>query len=200
MSSDPQPRLTEPRRRNAVETKARIICAAQQLFAAKGFAQAQLREIAALAGIAVSLIPQHFGSKAELFEVALIEAMRTNRALDAPVTALGRAMIDYVMGENDNQLPAMVILSIGDPVSQDITSRVLREQIIPQLAQRLGGPDARERAVEITMLATGFLVYTRQLPVGDVAERTKRKFASILQAIVDESRREPGATKMRDGV
>jgi AcrR family transcriptional regulator len=170
-----------------VETKARILDAAQQLFAAKGYAQAQLREIAALAGVAVSLIPQHFGSKSGLFELALIEAMKANRVLDAPTSDLGRALIDYVLDDGDIRLPAMVILSIGDPVSQEITTRVLRDQIVMQLAARLGPPDARDRAVEITMLATGFLIYTRQLPIGHVAERTRRKFATILQAIIDET-------------
>ncbi len=185
MPSDTGPKIAAPRRRNAAETKAKIVEAAQQVFSVKGYAQAQLREIAAQAGTAVSLIPQHFGSKAELFEMALVEAMRTNSAMDAPRSELGCAMIDYVLGEGNNRLPAMVILSIGDPVSQDITTRILREKILTQLAQRLGGDDARERAVEITMLATGFLIYTQQLPVGDIGDRTKYKFSALLQSIVD---------------
>ena len=185
MPSDTRPKIDGTRRRNAVETKARIVEAAQQIFSAKGYAQAQLREIAAHAGIAVSLIPQYFGSKAELFELALIAAMRANKAMDAPRRELGRAMIDYVLGEGDIHLPAMVILSIGDPVSQEITTRILREQILTQLAERLGPPNARERAVQITMLATGFLIYTQQLPVGDIGERTRSKFSVLLQSIVD---------------
>ncbi len=181
-----QPRNARSRPRNAVETKARILDAAQQLFSAKGYAQGQLREIAELADVAVSLIPQHFGSKADLFELALIEAMKANRVLDAPTPELGRALIDYVLDDGDIRLPAMVILSIGDPVSRNITERVLRDQIVVQLAARLGPPDARDRAIEITMLATGFLIYARQLPVGDIAGRTRQKIAAILQAIIDE--------------
>lgn len=37
------------------------------------------------------------------------------------------------------------------------------------------------------MLCTGFLIYARQLPVGEVSERTQTRFAQLLQAIVDES-------------
>jgi AcrR family transcriptional regulator len=173
-------------RRNAPETKARIIEAAQQLFAAHGYAQAGIREIATHAGVAVSLVPQHFGSKAELFEAALTDAMATNTALDAPREELGRHLVELVMTGGDLRLPAMVVLSTGDPDAREITARVTRDLIITGLAERLGPPDARDRAMEITMLCTGFLVYARQLPVGEVSERTTTKFAQLLQAIIDE--------------
>jgi AcrR family transcriptional regulator len=175
------------KRRNAPETKARIIESAQQLFAAHGYAQAGIREIATHAGVAVSLVPQHFGSKAELFEAALLEAMAASTVLDVPRDRLGRHLVDVVLNGGDMRLPAMVVLSTGDPDAREITARVTRDRIITDLAQRLGAPDARDRALEITMLATGFLIYARQLPVGEVSERTQTKFAQLLQAIVDES-------------
>jgi AcrR family transcriptional regulator len=185
----PTAKTDEPqrRRRNAPETKARIIESAQQLFAAHGYAQAGIREIATHAGVAVSLVPQHFGSKAELFEAALLEAMEASPALDAPRDQLGRHLIDLVLNGGDMRLPAMVVLSTGDPDAREITARVTRDQIITNLAQRLAPPDARDRALEITMLCTGFLIYARQLPVGEVSERTRTRFAQLLQAIVDES-------------
>lgn len=176
-----------PRRRNAAETKARIVEAAQRLFAAHGYAQAGMREIAADAGVAVSLLVRHFGSKAELFEAAMIEAMKANPVLDGPKRDWGRAMIDYTLNDGDVRLPAMVVLSTGDPEAREITARVMREQLLTELAERLGPPDARARALEITMLSTGFLIYGRQLPVGEVSMRTRRKFAELLQAIIDEA-------------
>lgn len=186
--SEPAEIQKPPRkRRNAPETKARIIASAQELFAAHGYAQAGIREIANHAGVAVSLVPQHFGSKAELFETAMLEAMAASTALDGPRERLGQRLIDVALNEADVRLPAMVILSTGDPDAREITARVTREQIITNLAALLGQPDARERALEITMLCTGFLIYARQLPVGEVSERTKTRFAGLLQAIIDES-------------
>ena len=175
------------RRRNAPETKARIIESAQQLFAEHGYAQAGIREIANHAGVAVSLVPQHFGSKAELFEAALLEAMDASTVLDVPREQLGRHLVDVVLNGGDMRLPAMVVLSTGDPDAREITARVTRDRIITNLAEHLGPPDARDRALEITMLCTGFLIYARQLPVGEVSDRTRTKFAHLLQAIVDES-------------
>src|SRR5688500_10604633 len=107
-------------RRNAPETKARIIAAAQQLFGAHGYGQAGLRDIAAKAGVAVSLLPLHFGSKAELFETALVEAMKSNSVLDGPRADWGRRLVDHALAEEDVRLPAMVVLSTGDAEAREI--------------------------------------------------------------------------------
>jgi AcrR family transcriptional regulator len=173
------------RRRDTHRTKMRIIEAAKDLFAAQGYAQAGLREIAAQAKVAVSLLPQHFGSKADLFEAALLDAMAESTILDAPNRQWGAAMIGYMSGHGEVRLPAMVILSTGDAEAREITARVIRERLIPQLAERLGPPDALSRAMRITMLSTGFLIYGRQLPIGPVDKRTKDHFAQLIQAIVD---------------
>lgn len=173
------------RRRDANRTKMRIIEAAKDLFAAQGYAQAGLREIAAEAGVAVSLLPQHFGSKAELFEAALLDAMAESTILETPKENWGAAMIDYMSGDGEVRLPAMVILSTGDAEAREITARVIREKVIPQLALRLGQPDGFSRAMRITMLSTGFLIYGRQLPIGPIDEHTKNHFAQLIQAMVD---------------
>jgi AcrR family transcriptional regulator len=173
------------RRRDRSRTKQRIIEAAKDLFAAQGYAHAGLREIAAQAGVAVSLLPQHFGSKADLFEAALIDAMGDFTILEIAKKNWGVAMIDYMSGAGEIRLPAMVILSTGDPVAREITARVTRERIIPGLAERLGPPDALARALRITMLTTGFLIYGRQLPIGAVDKHSKDYFAQLIQAIVD---------------
>jgi AcrR family transcriptional regulator len=175
------------RRRDTNRTKMRILEAAKDLFAAQGYAQAGLREIAAQAGVAVSLLPQHFGSKADLFEAALLDAMAESTILEVPQKKWGAAMIDYMSGAGEVRLPAMVILSTGDAEARKITARVIRERIIPQLAGRLGRADALSRAMRITMLSTGFLIYGRQLPIGPVDKQTRAYFAQLIQALVDGS-------------
>lgn len=51
----------------SLETKARILDAAEQVFAAGGFDGASIRDIAALAGVQVGLVHHHGGGKEELF-------------------------------------------------------------------------------------------------------------------------------------
>ncbi len=51
----------------SLETKARILDAAEQVFAVGGFEGASIRDIAALAGVQVGLVHHHGGGKEELF-------------------------------------------------------------------------------------------------------------------------------------
>lgn len=178
--------MVSPQRRNAAETKRRIVAAAQRLFATQGYAQTRLRDVARAAGVAVSLLPQHFGSKAVLFETALVEAMAASRVLDVPDAGLAEVLIEHgLTNDGDIRLPAMIVLSIGEPDASEIAGRIVRERIIPALASRLGPPDARDRAMVITMIVTGFLLYARQLPAGDVSEASKRNVIEALQVIID---------------
>src|ERR1700754_5094232 len=67
-----------PRRRPrlaARETKARILEAAQVTFAAKGYAQSLISDIAEAADVSSALVIQHFQTKAGLFEEALSAAL-----------------------------------------------------------------------------------------------------------------------------
>lgn len=186
--------MAVPQRRNAAQTKRRIIAAAQRLFATQGFAQTRLRDVAEIAGVAVSLLPQHFGSKAELFETALVEAMAASRVLDVPDTELAKTLIEHgLTDDEDIRLPAMIILSIGDPDASEIAGRIVRDRIIPGLAERLGPPDACDRAMEITMISTGFLLYARQLPAGEVSEASRQYIIQTLQTLIDRRDRQPGS-------
>ena len=53
--------------KRSLETYARILNAAEQVFAGHGFEGATIRDIAAMAGVQVALVHHHSGGKAELF-------------------------------------------------------------------------------------------------------------------------------------
>ncbi|MGH9034191.1 MAG: TetR/AcrR family transcriptional regulator [Acidimicrobiia bacterium] len=63
----------KPTRRRRGEVPGLLIDAARDLFASKGYARASTREIARLAGVSESLLFRHFGTKAELFNQAVLE-------------------------------------------------------------------------------------------------------------------------------
>ena len=52
---------TEPRRRDAATTRVRLLDAARELFLARGYDAIGLREVAAKAGVDVTLIRRYFG-------------------------------------------------------------------------------------------------------------------------------------------
>jgi AcrR family transcriptional regulator len=59
-------------RRSSEAVQALLLGAARQLFAERGFAGTGTREISALAGVSESLLFTHFGTKAALFEAAVV--------------------------------------------------------------------------------------------------------------------------------
>lgn len=181
-----------PKRRNAEHTRARILAAAQKAFSQLGYAQTGIRDIAAIADVSSPLLLRYFGSKAGLFEAALVDAMRTEEALKIGRENLGEQLAKLFLNTDlEITQPSMIALSMNDPDARDILARVLQKHGVAPLAKWLGPPDARARALEITLLATGFVLYTRQLPQLFSARGMDRKlakwFAQSVQAIVDRS-------------
>lgn len=184
---------TPRRRRNAPATKARILQAAQQAFSRMGYAKAGIRDIAALADVSSTLLLRYYGSKAGLFEAALIDAVRMDTLFASGKDGFGRRLTDlFVDASLDITPPAMLALSTGHPESQAIAERVTRRHVLRPMAQWLGAPDGQVRALEIFMLATSFVLYTRQVPLAPAGAGARDKlrdwFATSVQAIVDQPR------------
>jgi AcrR family transcriptional regulator len=91
--------------RSAAATSERILDAAEQLFASRGFFGASLREITGAAGVDLALANYHFGSKEQLFEAVLmrraeilnrerLELLDKARRDAAPAAPSAEAIID----------------------------------------------------------------------------------------------------------
>lgn len=95
-----------PQRRTRAEAKAvtreRLLAAAEDVFAHKGFAAASVDEIAAAAGYTIGALYAHFGSKQQLFLELLSarRARRTGRIVEAlrAAAAEGRDPLESLTG------------------------------------------------------------------------------------------------------
>jgi AcrR family transcriptional regulator len=180
-----------PARRNAAATKARIFAAAQQAFSDVGYAQAGIRHIAAIAEVDAALIQRYFGSKAGLYEAALIEAVPQFSGLDLAHHGFGSRLTDrFLEALLDMRAQSMIALSTSDPEAREISTRVMREHAVKPLAEWLGPPNAEARAIRMLMLTTSFMLYTRQIPLMTpqeaVRSATSAWLARALQEIIDE--------------
>jgi AcrR family transcriptional regulator len=185
------PEQSQTRRRDAARTRARILAAAQQAFAEHGYPHAGIRDIAAIAGVDAALLLRYFGSKAKLFEAALIDAIPQFDEMDLAHEGFGsRLTAQFLDAFLDLRAQAMIALSISDPEAQAISARVMEEYGIAPLARWLGPPNARTRAIRMTMLSTSFMLYTHQIPLlspdAAVDSETTDWLARSLQAIIDE--------------
>lgn len=183
------PATPEPIPRTSAETRARIIRAAQDLFAAKGYSHAGLREIATLSSVAPSLLIKYFGSKAKLFEEALADAMLPLRDFQRDRARLGETIVEAVLDPASRMLaPAMIALALGDPESRAVAEKVVKERIVDPMAQWLGEEDARAAVHTIVAMTTGFSIYQRNMDHKlDAADREAcgRLLARAIQDTVD---------------
>lgn len=76
------------RRPGAPDTRAEILAAARELFAARGFGRTSIRAIAGQAGVDPALVHHYFGAKDDLF-IAALELPVDPRVVLAPVAAQG---------------------------------------------------------------------------------------------------------------
>ena len=184
--------IKKPKRRNASNTKANILAAAKQAFSEHGYAQAGIRDIATLAGITSPMLLRYFGSKAGLFEAALIDALPIEEIFSEGRNKFGEHLTSlFLDAKLDPQSPSMIVLSTGHTDARDIATRVTEERVIGPLAKWLGPPDAHTRALNIVMLGMGFVLCTRQLPLMPLRKGVDKKlakwYAQTIQAIVDRS-------------
>jgi AcrR family transcriptional regulator len=85
---EPKP---EPKRRNLELTRTKILAARPILHRAR-LCQGGPQEIGERAGVAPSLVSRYFGTKAALFEQALIHVLRANSVFTWQKAGFGEAM------------------------------------------------------------------------------------------------------------
>lgn len=177
------------RRRNPETTRARILAAAQQVFAERGYARTGLRDIAILADVSSALPVSYFGTKAGLFEAALTAALDIERITRGEKQAFGRRYVAAVLDRSmPITVPAMIALSIGDAEAAAIANRVAREQMIRPVAKWLGGPHARARAYVIMVISTSFVLFNRHILADENSGATRiaaRWLENTIQELVD---------------
>ncbi|MFG2372876.1 TetR/AcrR family transcriptional regulator [Streptomyces sp. NPDC048504] len=123
-------------------TAQRILDAAQQEFATRGFDGATIRGIAGVAGVDASLVMQHFGSKAALFNSAVqLPGDDEQSAAEHLLEVLA-----VRLGELPPETTALVRSMLTVPEAADSMRSFLDERV-DNLARSLDGDDAHLRAL-----------------------------------------------------
>jgi AcrR family transcriptional regulator len=146
-----------PQRRDAAATRSRLLQAARELFLGQGYSAVGLREVAAKAGVDVTLVRRYFGSKEQLFAEATDVSENTDEIRNAADDAVGRQMIARVLAaRRDLDAPLFALLrSSGDPSVVARLNSQLEEGLTRNLAKRITANRPRIRADMVTALLLG---------------------------------------------
>ncbi|MFC3449456.1 TetR/AcrR family transcriptional regulator [Amycolatopsis speibonae] len=143
--------------RRSDATRATILAAARERFAADGYEKATIRAIARDAEIDPSMVMRYYGNKAGLFAAAVsIDPGLPGMPVE-PGEAIGRTLVRrfLTLWEENAELTALMRVGVTDPVAADRMQSVLRDQLIP-LARRLG-PEPEQAPARAALCASTVL-------------------------------------------
>ena len=119
-------------RRPATETKAVILAAARERFAADGYERATIRAIAADAGIDPSMVMRYYGSKDALFAAAAEFDLELPDLTQVPVEGIGAALADHFVERWERDEALLILLRAG--VTNEAVAERMRTIFAAQLA------------------------------------------------------------------
>ncbi len=153
----------DPRRRDAVATRAAILAAARDQFGRLGYDCTALRDIAAAAGADVALIKRYFGGKEALFTEALKAAFRSDFLAAWDPWSFPRDFATAMAGgpnedEARTQSFQFLLRAATSPSTAPLLNAAIQERFLEPIRQWLGEADAPGRARALAAAVIGLLV------------------------------------------
>jgi AcrR family transcriptional regulator len=145
-----------PRRSDA--TRAAILAAAREHFAASGYHAATIRAIAARAQIDPALVMRYYGNKEGLFAAAAEFDLRLPDLGALPRRAVGAALVTHFIDrwEGDDTLMALLRTAVTNEAAAARMQAIFATQVAPHIAKLSGRPRA-EVATRAGLIATQIL-------------------------------------------
>jgi AcrR family transcriptional regulator len=159
----------EARPRRSDATRAAILAAARERFAADGYDRATIRAIAASAGIDPSMVMRYYGSKEGLFAAAAEFELRLPHFGGMPQDQVGHRAVEYFLDrwEDDETLQALLRVGVTNEAAAARLHQIFADQLAPVVALVAPpGADVAGRAglIASQMLGVGLTRYVLRLP------------------------------------
>jgi AcrR family transcriptional regulator len=171
------PTTAGPRRRGADATKAAILTAARERFAADGYERATIRAIAGDADIDPAMVMRYYGSKEKLFAAAAEFDLRLPDLTGLPRERVGEALVGHFLErwESDDILLALLRAAATNEAAAERMRRIFAEQVGPTVSELAGDRDAGTRAGLVGSQIIGFALcrYVLRLPPVTAMSRTE---------------------------
>ncbi|MFT4050721.1 MAG: TetR family transcriptional regulator [Microbacterium sp.] len=174
------------RPRGGTDTRQRIVAAAAEEFAERGYDGASLRAIAARAGVDAALVHHYFGggagsggsAKADLFAETIGVPLRPDkevpRLLQGDRGDVGARIVRYVLeafedAEVARRGVALLRTAVGNRVATPLLAGFLSRELLARVAASLDAPDAELRASLVASQIAGMLVARHILKLPGIA-------------------------------
>lgn len=180
----------------ALETRATLLAAARDVFAAGGFADANITDVVAKAGASVGSLYHHFGGKADLY-LALFDdyqASQEQRAADAVRGARLQGVTDnldlflvgataYLRGCWEQRDLARVFLDGGGPPGFELIARRRYREWVRVNAALLNTDDQPLGETLVLVLTSVMAEAGREVAVQDTEDNAMRLAAEFVELL-----------------
>ncbi len=128
--------MTDPGPRRSDATRAAILAAARECFAANGYERATIRAIARDAAIDPAMVMRYYGNKERLFAAAAEFDLRLPDLAGAGRRRIGHTLVRHFLlrWEQDETLTALLRAGMTNPAAADRLRAIFAEQILPAVA------------------------------------------------------------------
>ncbi|MFJ8081186.1 TetR family transcriptional regulator [Streptomyces sp. NPDC096205] len=151
------PASDAPPNRRSDATRAAILDAARERFAADGYERATIRAIARDARIDPSMVMRYYGNKEGLFAAAVAVDLRMPDVRALPREDVGRALVRHFLGlwEDSEILTALLRVGATSQAGAERMQGIFRDQLLP--VARAVCPDAEQVTTRAALCATQLL-------------------------------------------
>jgi AcrR family transcriptional regulator len=144
-------------------TKANILQAARERFAADGYERATIRVIAGDVGVDPALVMRYFGNKEKLFAAAAEFDLHMPSFEGVPQGKLGRALVEHFLNrwEGDDNLKALLRAAATNPDAQKRIQQIFGKQLVPAISRVCADPTTAVMRVGLVASQAMGLALTR---------------------------------------
>jgi AcrR family transcriptional regulator len=159
------------------------------VFAEHGYQHATIRRVADLAGVDPALVHHYFGKKQELFVAAVrlpvnpVELLSAVLADDPELVGerlVGTFLLIWDNAADRSPLLALVRSAVGDGDAAAMLREFITEEVLGQIAHRLGSADARLRATLVGSQLVGLIMARYIIKVEPLASAPAAQVAAAV--------------------
>jgi AcrR family transcriptional regulator len=185
-----------PRAAASTDTPAardRILAAAREVFAERGYEKASVRGIARTADVDPALVHHYFGTKEQVFESAVEGAfapvLRAHPFPDVRPDSVGEQFARMFLGVWENpasRAPLLAIIrsAVSNEAAAAIFRRMVAGLVLSKVAKELDAPDAELRAELAAAQVVGVVMLRYVIKVEPVASADPEELIARLAPVI----------------
>lgn len=184
-----------PRPRSSAHTRAAILTAARERFAADGYEKATIRAIAADAHIDPSMVMRYYGNKENLFAAAVDIDLQLPDLSQVPAEDLPQVVVRHFLqrwegGAADDALLLLLRSAVTNQTAAEHMRNIFIEQVSPAFSTAFGPQEAAERAglvsCQLLGLALGRYLLAFPAVTAQSPDKLVRRYAPAIKAVLTQ--------------